>query len=142
MERIVVVTEAPLEAALAEGVARGEPGSGLLTASVVADGAVGAWLDFYGVVRAAEPDGTLLAGLDYEAYVPMAVHQLHLLLDRLEPRYPLSGVAVVHRIGFVPVGEPSLLVRILSPHREEALAACAQLIDELKREVPIWKHPR
>lgn len=137
MERIVLVTEDPI----ADVLARRTEGT-LLTDTVRATGLDGAWLDFYGIVRDAEADGSRVEAIDYEAHVAMAEHQIHRILDRMAVKYPLSAVVLVHRTGIVPVGEPSLLVRILSPHRGEALEACAELIDDLKRDVPIWKHPR
>ncbi|MEZ4648411.1 MAG: molybdenum cofactor biosynthesis protein MoaE [Candidatus Eisenbacteria bacterium] len=129
MERVVVITRGPIETALDQ-------------TEVRADGRDGAWLDFYGIVRDAEPDGTPLRAIEYEAHEQMAEHQLHLILDRIANRHPVSRVVLVHRIGVVPVGEASLLVRVLSPHRQEALTACAEIIDELKQDVPIWKHPQ
>jgi len=48
---------------------------------------------------------------------------------------------VIHRIGRIPVGEASLLVRVLTPHREEGLQACRDFLNQLKTWVPIWKHP-
>lgn len=104
------------------------------------EGPVGGWLDFYGIVRGIEA-ATPITGIEYEAHREMAEHQIERILDQLAGKYPLEGMLVVHRIGFVPVGEPSLLVRVLSPHRGEALRACAEFIDELKTWVPIWKHP-
>lgn len=144
MLRRVVLTRDPVEAALAalDPPWSGAPPSpsGDLPPEHPLHGAVGAWLDFFGVVRATEDDQPLIA-LDYEAHQKMAQHQLEQLLGRLEARYPLLAVLVVHRLGVVPVGESSLLVRIFSAHRKEALEACASLIDELKTWVPIWKHP-
>ena len=137
MERIVIVTGDPIADVLERGAVPHR-----LRNPAHAWGSDGAWLDFYGIVRGAEPDGSPIAEIEYEAHPAMAEHQIHLILDRLETRHPLSALLVVHRIGTVPVGEPSLLVRILSPHRGEALRACTELIDELKRDVPIWKHPR
>jgi molybdopterin synthase catalytic subunit len=103
-------------------------------------GSAGAVLDFRGVVREDE-DGVALLALDYEAHEPMAVHQIEQILERLGREYPLLAALVMHRIGRVPVGEASLLMRLWAPHRGEALRACAEFIDELKRLVPIWKHP-
>lgn len=135
MRRAVVITTEAIAALLSR-----DDGP-LAVRDARADGSDGAWLDFYGIVRDREPDGTPIEAIDYEAHAPMAEHQIHKLLDRLAARFPLSAVLVVHRIGPVPAGEPSLLVRILSPHREEALHACRAFLDELKAEVPIWKHP-
>ena len=112
-----------------------------------ATGPVGAWIDFYGIVRDSEPtvpdspsERRILA-IEYEAHAEMAQHQLELLLERIGTIYPVHALLVIHRLGRVPVGEASLLVRVLSGHRGESLRACAELNDELKKWVPIWKHP-
>jgi molybdopterin synthase catalytic subunit len=71
----------------------------------------------------------------------MAEHQFRLLFAEVEKRWPVESVRLVHRIGVVPVNEPSLWVEVIAPHRGEAFAACLYLIDEMKRVVPIWKKP-
>jgi len=106
----------------------------------------GAWLDFYGVVRdredsAEDPAGFAIEAIDYEAREEMAVYQMEKILKELSSVYPLQAVLVIHRIGLVRAGEASLLVRILSGHREEAVRCCAEFLDQLKKWVPIWKHP-
>jgi molybdopterin synthase catalytic subunit len=111
------------------------------------DGTAGACLEFQGIVRDREeepggPDGGVpITGIDYEAHEEMAVHQIGRILARLSEKYPLTAALVIHRVGLVGVGEASLLVRFMAPHRQEALSACAEFIDELKLWVPIWKHP-
>jgi molybdopterin synthase catalytic subunit len=101
---------------------------------------MGAVISFLGVVRGQESGETIRA-LEYEAFVPMAEHQFHRLLDELAGRWPLESVRVVHRIGEVQAKEPSLWVEIVAAHRGEAFAACQWLIDEMKKVVPIWKKP-
>jgi len=103
-------------------------------------GGMGAAVYFLGVVRGAE-DGRSIAALDYEAFVPMAQRQFHLLLDEAEKKWPLESVRLAHRIGRVAAGEASLWMEVVAPHREEAFAACQFIISELKRVVPIWKKP-
>jgi len=99
----------------------------------------GAVLQFLGVVRGSEGDESIRA-LDYETFEPMAVHQFEKLFDALERRWPeVESVRLVHRMGSVAVGEASLWVEIVSPHRAEAFQACQWLIDEMKQVVPIWK---
>ena len=71
----------------------------------------------------------------------MAEHQFHLLFDQVEKRWPVESIRLVHRTGAVAVGEPSLWVEVIAPHRAEAFAACQWLIDEMKRVAPIWKKP-
>ena len=71
----------------------------------------------------------------------MARRQFEFLFDALGQRWPVEAVRVVHRIGTVPVNEPSLWVEVIAPHRAEAFDACQFLIDEMKQKVPIWKKP-
>jgi molybdopterin synthase catalytic subunit len=102
--------------------------------------AAGAVLDFYGVVRGQE-DAREIAGLDYEAHEAMARHQLELLAAKAAARFAIGQLILHHRIGFVPVAEPSLFLRVSSAHRGTAFAAAQWIIDELKARIPIWKHP-
>jgi len=111
-----------------------------LVASRLQTEAMGAAVYFTGIVRGHENDQPI-SGIEYEAFQKMAEHQFHLLFDQIEKRWPIESVRLVHRIGKVNVGEPSLWVEIIAPHRAEAFAACQWLIDEMKRVVPIWKKP-
>jgi len=104
------------------------------------NGAAGASLDFWGVVRALE-DGREISGIEYEAHPAMAEHQMKLIADAAHEKFGLEEVILHHRIGFVAAGAPSLFVRVASAHREAALAATAWIVAELKQKVPIWKHP-
>jgi molybdopterin synthase catalytic subunit len=99
---------------------------------------MGAAVVFVGVVRGAE-DGAAISALDYECFREMAAHQFGKLFDEMERRWPVESVRLTHRLGVVPVGEASLWVEVVSPHRGEAFAACQWLIEEMKRVVPIWK---
>ncbi len=99
---------------------------------------MGAVVHFLGVVRGSE-EGASIAAIDYTAFVPMAEAQFRKLLDEAARRWPLESVRVVHRLGVVRVGEPSLWMEVVSPHRAEAFDACRWIIDEMKRVVPIWK---
>ena len=101
---------------------------------------MGAAVYFSGIVRGQEDDQAI-SGIDYEAFQKMAEHQFHQLFDQIEQRWPIESVRLVHRVGKVNVGEPSLWVELVAPHRAEAFAACQWLIDEMKRVVPIWKKP-
>jgi molybdopterin synthase catalytic subunit len=101
---------------------------------------MGAALCFLGVVRATEGSETISA-LEYETFQRMAEHQISLLFEEMATRWPIESVRLVHRIGLVQAGEPSLWVEVVAPHRGEAFAACQWLIDEMKRVAPIWKRP-
>ncbi len=100
----------------------------------------GAAIYFSGLVRGTE-NGAPIAAIDYEAFEPMARHQFEIIFQAMEKRWPIESVRLVHRIGRVAVGESSLWVEVLAPHRGEAFAATQFLIDEMKRVVPIWKRP-
>lgn len=102
------------------------------------DGKSGAVLDFYGVVRKFQ-DETSLTGLNYEAYEEMAHRQFRQIIDSLQSQHPINEIHLIHRIGFVPVGEPSLFIRIQSTHRQEGLVFMDKLISQMKQDVPIWK---
>jgi molybdopterin synthase catalytic subunit len=101
---------------------------------------MGAAVYFLGVVRETEGKATISA-LEYETFQRMAEHQIGLLFDGLEKRWPIESVRLAHRVGLVKAGEPSLWVEVIAPHRSEAFAACQWLIDEMKRVAPIWKEP-
>src|SRR5262245_35829267 len=93
----------------------------LATKRSLANG-MGAVVSFLGVVRDREA-GEAIRALEYEAFVPMAEHQFHRLLDQLANQWPVESVRMVHRIGPVLAGEPSLWVEVIAPHRGEAFAA-------------------
>lgn len=100
----------------------------------------GAVVDFWGVVRVTE-EGAEISGIDYEAHGAMAEHQLRSIAEEAVREFGLTTVFVQHRIGFVPAGEASLLVRAGSRHRPAAFRASAWIVEELKKRAPIWKHP-
>lgn len=99
---------------------------------------VGACVEFHGIVREMER-GKALAGLDYDAYESMARRHLNRIFGELSAAHPVEAVLFIHRLGWVPVGEASIFVRVLAVHRGEALAFCGAAIDRMKQEVPIWK---
>ena len=105
----------------------------------MSDGA-GAVVCFSGVVRGLEK-GDAIEAIDYEAFDKMARHQFMLLFDKIETKWPIESIRLVHRTGVVKVNEPSLWVEVVAPHRTEAFAACQFLIDRMKELVPIWKKP-
>jgi molybdopterin synthase catalytic subunit len=100
----------------------------------------GAVVDFLGVVRDEEAGGKI-EGLDYEAHIEMAEHQLRKIADEARANFGIEKLVLHHRIGFVPAAEPSLFVRVASRHRGPAFAACQWVIERLKEAVPIWKQP-
>jgi molybdopterin synthase catalytic subunit len=105
------------------------------------DPQAGAVVVFWGSVRGTE-DGREIAGIDYEAHREMAEHQMRLVAESAAKRFEdVREVFLQHRIGFVAAGEPSVVVRVTSRHRGAGFGASQWIMDELKRVVPIWKHP-
>ncbi|KAJ0013362.1 hypothetical protein Pint_21304 [Pistacia integerrima] len=84
-------------------------------------------------------EGKTVVELRYEAYVPMAIRCIKSICSSARSAWNLHSIAVVHRLGTVPVGETSVFIAVSAVHRADALDACKFLIDELKASVPIWK---
>src|SRR5437773_46210 len=95
----------------------------------------GAIVLFVGTVRSDEQ----VKALDYEVYRPMAIKSLTALAERAKDKFGLTDLSIVHRLGRVPVGGDSVAIACAAVHRAEAFAACAWVMDEVKRIVPIWK---
>lgn len=104
------------------------------------DPGAGAIVVFWGAVRESEA-GREIAGIEYEAHRAMAEHQMRLVAESASEKFDVREIFLRHRIGFVPVAQPSVVVRVTSGHRGAAFAASQWIMDELKRVVPIWKHP-
>lgn len=102
------------------------------------DGTNGAVFEFWGIVRGTENNQSI-DSLHYESYPSMALKKMREILLKLSDKTPCNQVQVIHRIGTVPVGLPSLWIRASAPHRSEAIQLVDSFIIELKKEVPIWK---
>ncbi|MBI2821185.1 MAG: molybdenum cofactor biosynthesis protein MoaE [Acidobacteria bacterium] len=98
----------------------------------------GAVVTFEGVVRNSAR-GRKVTRLEYHAYRPMALLQMEKIRRQALEQFPILDAALVHRLGTLAIGETSVLVVVVSAHREPALAACRYCINTLKQTVPIWK---
>jgi len=98
----------------------------------------GAILTFLGVVRI-HNRGRVVTGIEYHAYEEMAIRQLDRIEEEIRNRWPEIKVDIIHRVGFLKVGESSVLITLATPHRVEGFAALQFAIDSLKDSVPIWK---
>jgi molybdopterin synthase catalytic subunit len=98
----------------------------------------GAIATFTGTTRV-HSRGRTVTHLDYEAYEGMAERVMEEIADALRARYELTAIAIHHRVGRVSIGETSVVIAVSAPHRQNALAACKDAIDELKERVPLWK---
>ena len=109
-----------------------EPLSLDAVAAAVVDPRAGAVVTFSGVTRQVER-------LEYEAYVEMAEERLRRIVEEVAAQHGLCRAAAEHRVGSVPLSEPSVVVAASAPHRGEAFAGARDLIDRIKAEAPIWK---
>ena len=98
----------------------------------------GAVVLFLGTTREMT-EGRRTRSLVYEAYEPMTRRKLAELADEARRRWPLTGCAIVHRLGQLELREASVAIAVSSPHRQDAFEAGKWLIDTLKEVVPIWK---
>jgi molybdopterin synthase catalytic subunit len=121
-EVLALISDAPLDRAAVEAFVQ-----------TAADGAV---VTFEGVIRDHD-HGSGVAALDYEAH-PDAEAFLREVCESIAAESGLR-VAAAHRIGHLVVGDIALIAAVAAPHRADAFAACARLVDEIKQRVPIWK---
>jgi len=98
----------------------------------------GAVVLFLGTVRS-DPG---VKALDYEVYRPMALKKMAEIVEGARKRFGVLEMSIVHRLGRVPVGRPSVAIACSTPHRAEAFAAAAWAMDRAKEIVPIWKAER
>ena len=98
----------------------------------VRDPRAGAVVVFEGVTREVER-------LEYEAYAEMAEPRMAEILADVAARNGLCAAAAEHRVGTVPLSEPSVIVAVSAPHRDAAFAGAREAIDRIKAEAPIWK---
>jgi MoaE-MoaD fusion protein len=104
----------------------------------VEDERAGAIATFQGTVRR-QSRGRQVIALEYEAYSGMAEKVMAEIAAGVTERYELCDVAIAHRTGRCEVGEVSVAIVVSAPHRQDALSACRDVIDELKERVPLWK---
>jgi molybdopterin synthase catalytic subunit len=98
----------------------------------VRDPRAGAVVTFEGVTREVEQ-------LEYEAYTEMAQAQIAEIVAAAVERHGLCAAAAEHRVGVVPLSEPSVAIAVSAPHRAEAFAGAREIIDRIKAQAPIWK---
>ena len=104
----------------------------------VADPACGGHCFFVGTIRDRNL-GHTVTHLEFEAYAPMALREMHRIVAAARERFGLHAVSLHHRTGSLAIGDTAVIVAVSSVHRAPAFAGCAYVIDELKKTVPIWK---
>ncbi len=93
---------------------------------------------FLGQVRADIIDGKLVEAIDYTSYQELALEKMHEIREAIFGKYPLTCMHVYHSLGKVSAGEICLFIFTSAPHRKEAIDACSEIVERLKKELPIW----
>lgn len=122
--RLLGISAAPLDVAAVYDVVQVRP--------------AGAVAVFVGVVRDHD-NGKRVASLDYSAH-PTAEARLRAVVAAAVEGHPVEAVAAIHRVGELAIGDPAIVVAVSSGHRGDAFAVCSRLVDDIKTQVPIWKH--
>lgn len=119
---------------------------GAITASFIADSIqkhstktdIGAHSIFLGQVRNDVIDGNTVAAIDYTTYEEMALEQMHVIREAIFAKYELTCMHIYHSLGTVKAGEISLFVFTSSKHRKAAIDACEEVVERIKKELPVW----
>tara|TARA_B110001452_G_scaffold243073_1_gene226224 strand:+ start:1228 stop:1653 length:426 start_codon:yes stop_codon:yes gene_type:complete len=98
----------------------------------------GAIVSFVGITRGMDGDEEVLR-LEFDAWQEKLSETLYSLAEGAIKEFSLHSVAMAHRTGSVGPGENIVAIHVASPHRKEAFDGCSWLIDELKRQAPVWK---
>lgn len=98
----------------------------------------GAIVSFLGITRGKEGDADVLR-LEFDAWQEQLTSVLYGLAEQAIGKFGVLAVAMAHRVGSVEPQEPIVAIHVGSPHRKEAFQACEWLIDELKKQAPLWK---
>ncbi|RZP11934.1 MAG: molybdenum cofactor biosynthesis protein MoaE [Candidatus Poseidoniales archaeon] len=98
----------------------------------------GSVVSFVGLTRG-EDDGVTVERLEFDAWDERLTIVLAELAEQALGQFGVSSVVLAHRTGSVGPGEPIVCIHVGSPHRAEGFEACSWLIDELKRQAPLWK---
>lgn len=109
--------------------------------STVARESDGAHVVFAGVVRN-HHEGRQVESIFYDAYRPMAEKEIATIVREVRAAYPDAAIAVAHRLGLLRIGEVSIGIVATAPHRAEAFAASREVLERIKKSVPIWKKER
>lgn len=99
---------------------------------------IGAHSIFLGQVRDDDKLNSKVSAIEYTAYEDMANQQFHEIREAMFQKYPLTCLHIYHSLGIVKAGEISLFVFTSSPHRQAAIEACTEIVERVKKEVPVW----
>ena len=107
-------------------------------ANSIAAASNGATAIFLGTVRSSN-EGRAVTGIEYSAYDEMATLEMKSILDEARERFSIADATIEHRLGELRVGDASIGVAVVHPHRAPAMDALRYIVDETKKRAPIWK---
>lgn len=99
---------------------------------------IGAHSIFLGQVRRDVIGDKTVAAIDYTTYEEMALEKMHEIREAIFAKYSLTCMHVHHSLGRVAIGEICLFVFTSAPHRKAATDACAETVERIKAELPVW----
>lgn len=99
---------------------------------------IGAHSIFMGQVRSDKVDDRTVTAIEYTAYEAMALEKMHTIREEIFSKYPLTCMHIHHSLGTVKAGDICLFVFASSGHRKAAIAACEEVVERIKNELPIW----
>ena len=99
---------------------------------------IGAHSIFLGQVRRDVIDSKAVVAIEYTTYEEMALQQMHAIREAIFEKYPLTCMHIYHSLGRIQAGEISLFVFTSSRHRKDAIHACEEVVERIKKELPVW----
>ena len=99
---------------------------------------IGAHSIFLGQVRSDMIGDKTVAAIEYTTYEEMALEKMHEIREAIFAKYPLTCMHIYHSLGLVRSGEISLFVFTSSAHRKAAIEACDEVVEQIKKELPVW----
>lgn len=99
---------------------------------------IGAHSIFLGQVRADEIEGEKVIAIEYTAYEEMVMEKMSIIRESFFEKYTLTCMHIYHSLGKVNVGEICLFVFTSSIHRRDAIDSCNEMVEAIKKELPIW----
>ena len=110
----------------------------IISKSFDESGDSGATVIFVGTVRNYSENGRVL-GMNYESYIGMAEERIKKIEYSVQKMWNIKKINIIHRIGDLNVGDPSVMIAISTPHSKDAFEACQFILEKIKHDVPIWK---
>ena len=104
----------------------------------ITSSSTGALVEFKGIIRDINL-GKQVSTVTYEAFNDMVNHQAKMILENATSKYNIQKIKAIHRTGTLKIGEVAIWVGVSAMHRKEAFHACEHVMNQFKKDLPIWK---